>query len=226
MDNVTFLANNSDNSTHLIGYFLKLVVKAMAPRPKDVLLYNLVCLSESLLERSFMDRGLVLINTGSGKGKTTAALGVVVRALGHGLKVAFIQFIKSQDTGESRFLEEMAALKPGQVFYSRRGKGFVGRNPSQTDRELALEGLELALTLADQYDLLVLDEINVAMSLGLLDSTTVADLVKNRPPKVNFILTGRGCPDNIITLADTVTEMQDVKHAFRAGISARSGLDY
>ncbi|MDR1870353.1 MAG: cob(I)yrinic acid a,c-diamide adenosyltransferase [Deltaproteobacteria bacterium] len=173
-----------------------------------------------------MDRGLVLINTGPGKGKTTAALGVVARALGHDLKVAFIQFIKSQDTGESRFLEEMATLKPGQVYYSRRGQGFVGRNPSQTDRELALEGLELAITLVDKYDLLVLDEVNVAMSLGLLEPSAVAEFIKNRPGTVNLLLTGRGCPDSLIPLADTVTEMLDVKHAFRAGIPARKGLDY
>jgi cob(I)alamin adenosyltransferase len=171
-------------------------------------------------------RGLVLVNTGPGKGKTTAALGTVVRALGHGQRAAFIQFIKSQDTGESQFLENLAQANPGCLHYSRRGKGFVGRNPSVRDRELAEEGLRLAESLAGECDLMVLDEVNVAMSLGVLEPAAVIRFIENRPQSLSLILTGRGCPQGIIDLADTVTEMGDVKHAFRAGIGACPGIDY
>ncbi|MDR0548167.1 MAG: cob(I)yrinic acid a,c-diamide adenosyltransferase [Deltaproteobacteria bacterium] len=172
-----------------------------------------------------MATGLVLVMTGAGKGKTTAALGLVVRALGHGQKVAFIQFIKSQDTGESRFLEEMARLNPDNLFYARHGQGFVGHNPSQTDRDLAQEGLKRAMALAPNLDLLVLDEINVAISLGLLATAEAVEFVKNKPQNATVVLTGRGCPYELIELADTVTEMLDVKHAFRAGIPALKGVD-
>ncbi|MDR2142270.1 MAG: cob(I)yrinic acid a,c-diamide adenosyltransferase [Deltaproteobacteria bacterium] len=173
-----------------------------------------------------MPRGLILVNTGPGKGKTTAALGVVTRALGHGQKVAFIQFIKSQATGESQFLEELARERPDSLFYARRGQGFVGQNPSQSDLDLAREGLELARSLAGDYDLLVLDEINVALSLGLLELGEAVEFVRNKPPALSLILTGRGCPAELIVLADTVTEMKDVKHALRAGIPARRGVDF
>ncbi|MDR1576741.1 MAG: cob(I)yrinic acid a,c-diamide adenosyltransferase [Deltaproteobacteria bacterium] len=173
-----------------------------------------------------MVKGLTLVNTGSGKGKTTAALGVVARALGHDQKVAFIQFIKCQDTGESQFLSELARNRPERFCFSRHGQGFVGRNPSTADRELAEEGLRLARSLAEDYDLLVLDEINVVLSLGLLEPSEVAEFIQNRPEKLNLVLTGRGCPAKIIELADTVTEMKEIKHAFRAGIPARPGVDY
>ncbi|MDR1607894.1 MAG: cob(I)yrinic acid a,c-diamide adenosyltransferase [Deltaproteobacteria bacterium] len=173
-----------------------------------------------------MVKGLTLVNTGPGKGKTTAALGLVARALGHGQKVAFIQFIKCQETGESQFLADLAKDRAENFFFCRHGQGFVGRNPSQADRELAEEGLRQAEALAADYDLLVLDEINVALSLGLLDPAAVASFIQNRPLALNLVLTGRGCPANIIDLADTVTEMTDVKHAFRAGIPARPGVDY
>ncbi|MDR2421977.1 MAG: cob(I)yrinic acid a,c-diamide adenosyltransferase [Deltaproteobacteria bacterium] len=173
-----------------------------------------------------MAKGLVLVNTGTGKGKTTAALGAVSRALGHGLRVGFIQFIKSKDTGESRFLEDLAQDKTRSLHYARHGRGFVGKNPSQTDRDLARDGLELAQALAGELDLLVLDEINVAISLGLIGSAEVAEFLKGRPPELNVILTGRGCPDDLIDLADTVTEMIEVRHAFRNGTPACRGVDF
>ncbi|MDR1084010.1 MAG: cob(I)yrinic acid a,c-diamide adenosyltransferase [Deltaproteobacteria bacterium] len=171
-------------------------------------------------------RGLVLVNTGPGKGKTTAALGTVIRALGHGQKVAFIQFIKSQETGESQFLENLARENTGCLHYARHGKGFVGKNPTQADRTLAEDGLELAVSLAFDYDLMVLDEINVAMSLGLLEPERVVGFISNKPLGLNLILTGRGCPQPVMELADTVTEMRDVKHAYRAGIPACPGIDF
>jgi cob(I)alamin adenosyltransferase len=173
-----------------------------------------------------MGDGLIIVNTGPGKGKTTAALGLVVRALGNDLNAAFIQFIKSQDTGESRFLEEIAKHNPDRLLYARHGKGFVGKNPSQTDRDLAQDGLALARSVQGSVDLLVLDEINVALSLGLLDLAEVIEFVRAKPPDLILVLTGRGCPFELIELADTVTEMMEIKHAFRSGFPARKGVDF
>ncbi len=174
-----------------------------------------------------MEKGLILINTGPGKGKTTAALGTLVRALGRGFTAAFLQFIKSQETGESRFLQDYAQSHPGRLYYNRFGLGFLKGEPTAEDRARAAEALAEAekLTAAD-YDLVVLDEICVAVSRGLIGVAEVSRLMQNRRPAQHLILTGRGCPDELIALADTVTEMTIVKHAFEQGIPARAGLEY
>ncbi|MDR0881087.1 MAG: cob(I)yrinic acid a,c-diamide adenosyltransferase [Candidatus Adiutrix sp.] len=172
-------------------------------------------------------KGLVLVNTGPGKGKTTAALGVAVRALGQGFKVAFLQFIKNQETGESRFLKEYAENHPGRLYYNRLGLGLILGQPSAGDRAQAEAALKAAgELLAGDYDLVVLDEICVAVSLGLIEAQAVAGLITSRPPRLNLILTGRGCPPEIIDLADTVTEMTLVKHAYQAGLPASRGIEF
>jgi cob(I)alamin adenosyltransferase len=181
--------------------------------------------SVSSKDQNDKDRGLVVINTGPGKGKTTAALGVVVRALGHRQKVAFLQFIKSSATGESRFLENLAE-KNSDFFYARLGLGFVRDSPTTDDRAKALEAWELAKTLRKKNDLLVLDEINVAVDKGLIPVEELVSFLKEAPWGLNIVLTGRGCPDKIIELADTVTFMAEIKHAYKSGIPARKGLDY
>lgn len=174
-----------------------------------------------------MDKGLVLINTGPGKGKTTAALGTAVRALGQGLKVAFLQFIKSQETGESLFLKDYAQNHPDRLYYNRLGLGFVMGAPDDDDRRKAAEALEEAKKLmADGFDLVVLDEICVAADKGLIEPGAVAAMLKARPERVNVILTGRGCPAELIDLADTVTEMTMVKHAYKKGIKAKRGIEF
>lgn len=174
-----------------------------------------------------MDRGLVLVNTGPGKGKTTAAVGTSVRALGQGLKVAFLQFIKNQPTGESAFMEDYAQDHPGRLYYNRLGLGFLGAEPSEDDRRKAAEALRTATELvAGDYDLVVLDEICVALDKGLIPLEPVIGLIKTRPAKLSLILTGRGCPPEIIDLADTVTEMTLIKHAFKQGIEARRGIEF
>lgn len=190
-----------------------------------------------------MEQGLILVNTGPGKGKTTAALGVAVRALGRGWDVAFLQFIKNQATGESRFLETYArehpSLEPpsgrpeeagkpaGRLFYKRMGLGFVFDSPSEEDRARAAEALKEAGTLLDgTFGLVVLDEICVAMAKGLIKVPEVLELIKSREPSVNMILTGRNCPEEIIETADTVTEMRVVKHAYLAGVKARAGIEF
>lgn len=217
-----------------------------------------------------MEKGLMLINTGPGKGKTSAALGVTIRALGQGLDVAFLQFVKSQPTGESHFLELYAEARParaaqtartggepsscaasgsgpsggggaafppqapeapeprlGRLFYKRMGLGFVFDSPGEDDRAKAAEALAEARGLLDgSFDLVVLDEICVAVSKGLIPLDQTLDLIRSRDERVNLILTGRGCPEELIALADTVTEMTVVKHAYQAGIKARRGIEF
>lgn len=174
-----------------------------------------------------METGLILVNTGPGKGKTTASLGVVLRSLGHGLKVAFLQFIKSKDTGESIFLKQYALEHPEQLEYLRLGLGFVGKNPTEKDHVRASEALLKASTLLNaDFDLVVLDESCVAMSKGIIDVEKVIDVLNKRSPYTNVILTGRGCPEEIIAMAHTVTEMEMVKHAYKQDISARRGIEF
>jgi cob(I)alamin adenosyltransferase len=170
--------------------------------------------------------GLVLINTGPGKGKTTAALGVAVRALGHGRRVAFLQFIKQSATGESRFLEEYAGEHPDQLYYARLGLGFVGKEPSAADLAKAAEGMAEAEKRRQWADLLVLDEVNVALDKGLVPLEWAVGFIRGRPRGQDLVLTGRGCPRELYDLAQTVTEMAEVKHAFRQGHKARKGLDF
>lgn len=174
-----------------------------------------------------MERGLILVNTGPGKGKTTAALGVVVRALGQGFKVAFLQFIKDQETGESRFLKEYQEAHPGRLYYIRLGLGLIPGEPSPADRAKAAEALQAAGDLFNNdYDLVVLDEICVALAKGLVATEAVVKMLAAKPPRLNLILTGRGCPEEVIALADTVTEMTLVKHAYQNGISACKGIEF
>lgn len=173
------------------------------------------------------ERGLILVNTGPGKGKTTAALGVTLRALGQGFKVAFLQFIKDQETGESRFLKEYDQSQPGRLYYNRLGLGLIPGEPSPEDRAKAAEALKKADELLKMdYDLVVLDEICVALAKGLIPTEAVVKMLKSKPPRQHLILTGRGCPEEVIALADTVTEMTPVKHAYQNGISACKGIEF
>ena len=174
-----------------------------------------------------MERGLVLVATGEGKGKTTAALGTALRALGQGLKVAFIQFIKNQETGEGLFLADYAARRPESFFYRRLGLGFFKGQPKPEDLAKATEALALARELAAaDYDLLVLDEICVAQAWGLIKTAEVVRLIETRRPGLHLFITGRGAAPEIINLADTVTEMKQIKHAYEHGITARRGLEF
>jgi cob(I)alamin adenosyltransferase len=170
--------------------------------------------------------GLVVVNTGPGKGKTTAALGVAVRALGHGQRVVFLQFIKSQDTGESRFLETYAADHPDRLYYGKLGLGFVRGAPTAADLAKADEAMATAERERAGADLVVLDEINVALDKGLVEIGRVKRFIAERPDGQSVILTGRGCPEELYELAHTVTEMGDVKHAYRQGLKARRGVDF
>jgi cob(I)alamin adenosyltransferase len=150
----------------------------------------------------------------------------LVRALGHGFKTAFIQFIKSAPTGESRFLEKYAESHPEYLYYARIGLGFLQEVPSEEDIAKAKEGMALAAKLSLEKDLIVLDEINIALDKGLIAIPDMAKFIRERPEKLHLILTGRGCPEPIVEMADTVTEMCEIKHAYHAGIPARKGVDF
>lgn len=174
-------------------------------------------------------RGLVLVNTGDGKGKTTAALGTVLRAVGYGHRVLIVQFIKgSWMYGE---LKSIRRLEP-EVEFHRMGKGFVGIVDDNLPREQHEQAAREALAFAKDklasgdYKLVLLDEIFIAVGLGLFGVQDVLELLDVRPDQTTLILTGRGAPQEVIERADTVTEMKEIKHAYRSGILAQRGVDY
>ena len=174
-------------------------------------------------------RGLVLVFTGNGKGKTTAALGTVLRAVGYGHRCLIVQFIKEK--GVSGEQAALARLAPEAEIVSL-GRGFVGIMNDQLPRQEHIEAATKALAFAREkvvsgvYRLVVLDEILVALKLQLIPLSDVLELLEARPPEVTLILTGRGAPPEIIERADTVTEMTEIKHAFQRGIPALRGVDF
>jgi cob(I)alamin adenosyltransferase len=173
-------------------------------------------------------KGLILINTGPGKGKTTAALGTALRAVGNGMRVLMLQFLKG-----SWHYGELDAVKPfGDNFVLKQmGRGFVKVGGAETDPEdirlveEAWAEARAAIQSGD-WDLVVLDEINYAIHYGMLDPATVAETLRNRPEMVHVILTGRSAHPLLVELADTVTEMREVKHAYQKGILAQRGIEY
>ena len=181
-------------------------------------------------------KGLVLINTGTGKGKTTAALGTAIRAWGDGQKVLILQFIKGAwKYGELKAIETLGKAE-GRIEIRPMGDGFVFHNKKDPENEERLaEKKELARRAWDMvrkevmsgaWDLIVLDEINYAIHFGMLETEEVARLIRERPVRLNMILTGRYAPKELIDLADTVTEMTLVKRAFQKGIRARKGIEF
>lgn len=171
-------------------------------------------------------RGLVLVHTGDGKGKSSSAFGVIARGLGWGWTVAVVQFIKGEwKTGERQFFERF----PDQVVWRAMGEGFTWDTQDRArDVEVASGALAAAreMLASGGFDLVVLDEINVVMSYGYLESGAVLEALQARAPSTNVILTGRGAGPEVIGYADLVTEMREVKHPFTAGIRAQRGIDY
>jgi cob(I)alamin adenosyltransferase len=171
-------------------------------------------------------RGILLVHTGDGKGKSSSAFGVVFRAAGWGMRVCVIQFIKGQwKTGE-----QQAARRFDNIEWHALGDGFTWdtQNPEQ-DRRTSREIWELCKQKirSRHYDLVVLDEINYCCGYGWLSGAEIADFIRaEKPPWMHLILTGRQAPDEVIALADTVTEMRLVKHAFDAGIKAEQGIEF
>jgi cob(I)alamin adenosyltransferase len=173
-----------------------------------------------------LEKGLVQVYTGNGKGKTSAAFGLALRAIGRGLKVYMIQFIKGGfDYGELYVVKSLPNLT---LKAFGRGKFITSKPPEKEDVRLAQEALKLAEKIVEtrEYDIVVLDEINVALDLKLIKLQEVVEMIKKKPKNVEIVLTGRNAPEEIIELADLVTEVKEIKHPFSKGYHARKGIEY
>ncbi len=172
-----------------------------------------------------MENGLVHVYTGNGKGKTTAALGLAMRAAGHGFKPYMVQFMK----GKINYGELETAKKIPMVIKQFGRPDFVSKEkPDPEDIRLAREGFEHAknVIFSGEYDIVILDELNVAMDFHLIPAEEVLALIEKRPKTVELILTGRNCPSMIQRVADYVTEMLEIKHPYQEGVTARKGVEW
>ncbi len=174
-------------------------------------------------------KGLVVVITGYGKGKTTSALGIAVRACGHEMRVCIIQFMKGDlYAGEWDGVKKMGC----QIELIATGKGFCGIQgnpyPFKEHRANAQDAIQLARQKMDsgQYDILILDEVNNALHLRLVDLEQVLEIIGHKPPLMHLVLTGRDAHPQVIELADTVSEVVEIKHAYRKGIEPQPGIDY
>jgi cob(I)alamin adenosyltransferase len=171
-------------------------------------------------------RGLVIVITGNGKGKTTAAFGQALRAVGQGYKVFIIQFMKGRDYGEfmaaEKYLPRLTIRRSGLDSFVMRD------NPAPVDITLARQGFDLAkkAVASGKYDMIILDEINVAVDFKLIPLEDVVDFIKNKPPALDLILTGRYAAKAIIKLADTVSDIKEIKHHYADGVKDRAGIEY
>ena len=177
-------------------------------------------------------QGMVQVYTGPGKGKTSAAFGQALRALGQGLRVCIIRFLKGdRRSGEikmaDRLGEDLTLVSFG-ADREARGGTWWGESFTDEDREQAQAGIEYAAEAisSGRHDIVILDEVNCAIDAGLIVPTQVLDLIETKPEQVELILTGRGAPKALIDRADLVTEMAEIKHPFQRGIGARRGIEF
>ena len=169
-------------------------------------------------------KGLVQIYTGNGKGKTTAALGLALRASGAGLRVYILQFIKGKTYSELKALEKIRNIKVEQC-----GRGcFIRKKPDKKDIEYAQKGLEKSreTIMSGKYGVVILDEVNIALKLGLIKVKSIVDIIKHKPASIELILTGRYCPRTLAKHADLITEMKKIKHPYTKGVKARRGIEF
>ena len=171
-------------------------------------------------------RGIVQVYTGNGKGKTTAAFGQALRAIGQGFKVCIVQFMKGRKYGE--YIAAQRCFPDLAVHLSGLDSFVMRDNPAPLDIELANKGFELARNAisSGDYNMVILDEINVALDFKLIPLSSALELIQNKPPAVDLVLTGRYAPPEIIAIADTVSEVQEIKHHYNAGIKDRAGIEY
>ena len=175
------------------------------------------------------ESGLIIVYTGKGKGKTTAALGIALRATGYNKKICMIQFIKgSWPYGE---MTSSKRLEP-EFELIAAGKGFVGiiddSSPIEDHKRIANEAVKISRSKiqSGEYDIVILDEINYAINLGLIELKDVLSLIKSKPSSLDLVLTGNHAKDEILELADLVTEMKEIKHPFQKGKKAKKGIDF
>ena len=177
------------------------------------------------IARATIERGVLVVNTGNGKGKSSSGFGMLARSLGHGFHCGVVQFIKgSFSTGEEAFFRRF----PDELDYHVMGQGYTWETQDKARDVQSAEAAwaVAAAMLADpRYDFVLLDELNIALVKGYIDVDKVCDALRARPPRQHVVVTGRGAPDTLVALADTVTEMRLVKHAFQAGIKAQQGIE-
>lgn len=183
-------------------------------------------LIDAAIARNHADKGLIVVTTGNGKGKSSSGFGMAARALGHGYKVGIVQFIKGAfPTGEEQFFRRF----PDQVSFHVMGEGYTWDTQDRTrDIQKAEEGWAVAEAMLQDpgYQVVLLDELCVVLQLHYLETGRVIDALLARPEGQHVILTGRGAPDELIEVADTVSEMREVKHAYQAGIRAQPGIEF
>ena len=181
---------------------------------------------DKILATKTIEKGLLIVHTGKGKGKSTAAFGLVFRALGNGMKVGVVQFVKGKwETGERKILEHF----PEQVTMTAMGDGFTWETQDrQRDIEAAKAAWERAkaMIMDEEHQMVLLDEMNIVLRYDYLDIADVIEFLKTKPADKHVIVTGRNAKDELIELADLVTEMEMVKHPFRAGVKAQKGIEF
>ncbi len=180
---------------------------------------------DAAVKKADQEKGVIVITTGNGKGKSSSGFGMVARALGHNMKVGIVQFIKGAfSTGEEAFFRRF----PDEVEYHVMGDGFTWetQNLEQDIKTASLAWQEVKRMLNDDsYDFILLDELNIVLKYQYIDINKVISDLKNRPSMQHVVITGRAAKKELIDIADTVTEMKDVKHAFRSGIKAQKGIE-
>lgn len=173
-----------------------------------------------------MRKGLIIVNTGDGKGKTTAALGMAFRALGQGMRVCVIQFLKgSWKYGELEAARRFEDLLEWHV----KGRGFTWKSDDiEEDKRIARDAWDLAMTVISEnrHDLVVLDELTYLLTYGVLDTDAVVEFLSNKPPEMHIVITGRGAAPQLADVADLVTEMTLIKHPFNKGVKAQKGVEF
>ena len=186
---------------------------------------------DRILATKTVEKGLLIVHTGKGKGKSTAAFGLVVRAVGNGMKVGVVQYVKGKwQTGERGVLEEF----PEQVEIRTMGEGFTWETQDRArDIRAAENAWEVSKQMIDsargddpKYDMVLLDELNIVLRYGYLDLADVVEFLSNKPEMLHVIVTGRNAKPELIEAADLVTEMTMVKHPFRAGVKAQKGIEF
>ena len=186
---------------------------------------------DRILATKTIEKGLLIVHTGKGKGKSTAAFGLVVRALGNGLKVGVVQYVKGKwQTGERAVLERF----PEQVEIRTMGEGFTWETQDRArDIRAAKNAWEVSRRMIEdcrgdhpKYDMVLLDELNIVLRYGYLDPAEVVGVLSNRPPMLHVVVTGRNARPELVEAADLVTEMTMVKHPFRAGVKAQKGIEF
>jgi cob(I)alamin adenosyltransferase len=181
---------------------------------------------DKIIATKTLEKGLLIVHTGKGKGKSTAAFGLVFRALGNGMKVAIVQFVKGKwQTGERVALEKFG----DQVTINTMGEGFTWETQDRArDVAAARTAWEKAKTLISdgEHQLVVLDELNIVLRYDYLDTAEIVAELKARPPGKHVVVTGRNAKDELIEAADLVTEMEQIKHPFRAGVKAQKGIEF